>query len=97
MAHIRMTSLIIESLDKLADRVRDAADKMMRSFERRYTKTKDPDMYKEMLAMGKADKKDLYKIATEIGKGRLDLASKLAFDMDTAARNIIPDSVMNFF
>lgn len=90
MAHIRLAEI---TRDAMANKVEAAADKMMRHFERTYTKKKDPAEYKGMLAMGRDDKSALYQIARHIRDGRFDLAAMQADRMDTAARDEIPTTV----
>ncbi len=89
-----MKDLLRENRSAAADKVRAAADKMLKQFERTYKK-KDVDD-REMLIMGRKDKKDLYKVATYIDQGRLDLAGKLADSMDTASRELIPAAVWSW-
>ena len=92
MAYMKLTE---GTRAAMADKVRDAADKDWSRAQKTWTKEKDERNYKEMLAMHKQDKKDLYQIADHIDSGRLDLAGKLAMKIDTGARDNIPSSVFD--
>lgn len=79
-----------EKNQQMANVLRDIANSTITRFQNTWP---DED---EMLSMGYKDASDYTKIGYLITKSRYKEAAKVAWNMDTAARDNIPDDIYEF-
>jgi hypothetical protein len=79
----------------LSPRVQKLINLMQKAAESKFAEAKEQ---KEagMMAMYAADARDMFRIAELMQDGNMSAAGKKAWEMDTAARDEIPDKVYEF-
>jgi hypothetical protein len=68
---------------------------MQKSAERKFAEAKK-EKDAGMMAMYAADARDMFRIAEMMQDGNMSAAGKKAWDMDTAARDEIPEEVYEY-
>ena len=76
-------------------RVQKLITLMQKAAERKFAQAKKENDA-GMMAMYAGDARDMFKIAELMQDGNMSAAGKKAWDMDTAARDEIPDKVYEF-
>jgi hypothetical protein len=76
-------------------RVQKLVTLMQKSAEQKFAEAKK-EKDAGMMAMYAADARDMFKIAELMRDGNFNAAGRKAWDMDTAARDEIPDKVYEF-
>lgn len=77
-------------------RVQKLINLMQKAAERKFAEAKKEQKDPGMMAMYAGDARDMFKIAELMQDGNMSAAGKKAWDMDTAARDEIPEEVYEF-
>lgn len=83
-------------MSKPSPRVQKLINIMQEAAESKFAKAKKEQKDPGMMSMYAADARDMFKIAELMQDGNMSAAGKIAWGMDTAARDEIPDEVYEY-